>query len=355
MGEDGKEVEWDYGLDIQKLSGTEDDVMYVVGEASNGMKDNDGENMDMDSLKAAFDTYMKNPVIRFMHDKTPQWKGAIGKVVEKYVDSAGKEHVTSFGSTPVLVAKFIKGSMPEWMWTGIKENIYKGFSIGGKAAKKVNGRVYVKSWLETSVVDVPSASGAFFTVLKAACIGPNCPCPSKPNLDILKHTTILDSILKGGIGSGKKGHRGKMPDVSQSPIVIAMREHEKKVKALTGEKQRMGNSVTRALYEEKSLKAGKWLSIKEFESSIGIEKGGAGSGKKGHTTARDTEKKYQNMKIEDVRKRLGKHLMPGEIQELEAKHGEKAMRAKLQVCEVGGPVRVQKFIDVLDLFLKKTC
>lgn len=79
---------------------------------------------------------------------------------------------------------------------------------------------------------------------------------------------IDESIEKGGPGSGQKGHKGVRPDVSQSPVVKAMKEHGEKVKALKGEKQRMGNPVTRSLYEEKSLKANKWLSVKEFEESI---------------------------------------------------------------------------------------
>ena len=184
-----KEVSWEYGITFEKLEGSDPDVLYVAGEASNALKDHDNENMDMDSLKSAFVDYMKNPVIKFMHDKAPQHIGAIGLVVEKYIDSAGKLWETKFGKTPFLVAKFEKDTMPDWMWNAIQKRVYKGFSIGGKAFKKVKGTIYVKSWLETSVVDVPSATGAFFTVLKAACTGPDCP------------------YEKGGAGSGVKGHR----------------------------------------------------------------------------------------------------------------------------------------------------
>lgn len=170
-----KVVDWNYHLSFVKLAGTEEDVMYIAGEASNPDEDEDGELMDMESLKGAYSSYMANPVIKFMHDKAPQWRGAIGKVIEKYTDSGGTIWKTSFGAKPFLVAKFVKGTMPGWMWKGIQEGNYKGFSIGGKALKKVAGRIYVKSWLETSVVDVPSAHGAFFNVLKMACSGEDCP------------------------------------------------------------------------------------------------------------------------------------------------------------------------------------
>ena len=184
-----QDIDWTYNLEFAKIGGIDSDVLYVAGEASNALKDHDNENMDMDSLKSAFVDYMKNPIIKFMHDKAPQHIGAIGLVVEKYTDSAGKLWETKFGKTPFLVAKFEKDTMPPWMWKAIQKKLYKGFSIGGKAFKKVKGTIYVKSWLETSVVDVPSATGAFFTVLKSACESGNCP------------------YEKGGKGSGQKGHR----------------------------------------------------------------------------------------------------------------------------------------------------
>jgi len=297
------EVDWDYGMTFEKLSGINDSVMYIAGEASNPDLDHDNENMDMDSLRNVFKTYMQNPIIRFMHDKAPQWRGAIGTVVEKYIDSEGKEHVTSFGEKPYLVAKIEKEHVPGWMWNSIKNGVYKGFSIGGKALKKVNGTIFVKSWLETSIVDVPSASGAFFTVLKSACESGNCP------------------YEKGGVGSGQKGHKSSGPGQNsrKSPLLQAMAENDKKIAALKGEKIKMSNPVSRASYESQSLKAGKWLSVEEFENAISRRliktpildkfiyengeiymkvnkflesadsfiKGGVGSGQKGHRTSKE--------------------------------------------------------------------
>ncbi len=50
--------------------------------------------------------------------------------------------------------------------------------------------------------------------------------------------------------------------------ISKMNEYLDKVKTLKGTKQKMGNPVTRALYEDRSIIAGKWLSIKEFEDSL---------------------------------------------------------------------------------------
>lgn len=162
-----KDVSWSYGLTVEKLAGDADGNIYVAGFASNPDEDEDGEVMDMTALKSAFDDYMKNPVVKFMHDKAPQWKGGIGKVINKYIDVNGETHETSFGQKPYLVIKLSKG-LPTWMVEVIKDGTYKGLSIGGRLAKKVQNRLLVKSWLETSIVDVPSAKGSFFNVLKAA-------------------------------------------------------------------------------------------------------------------------------------------------------------------------------------------
>jgi hypothetical protein len=164
----GEEIDWRYdGLTIEKLAPDADGNLYVAGYASNDQKDEDGEFMDMDALKGVFDQYMTNPVVKFMHDRAPQWKGGIGKVVKSYVDNEGNFHQTAFGEKPYLVIKLSRG-LPGWMYEVIKDGTYKGLSIGGKLAKKVGSKLYVSSWLETSIVDVPSAKGSFINVLKAA-------------------------------------------------------------------------------------------------------------------------------------------------------------------------------------------
>ncbi|MFA7142697.1 MAG: hypothetical protein WC175_01775 [Candidatus Dojkabacteria bacterium] len=161
------DLNWEYNLEITKAFTDENGALIIAGEASNEFKDEDDEILDQASLKACFETYMKNPVVKFMHDKTPQWKGAIGRVIYKAKDSKGEEVVTSFGETPFLVIKLLDG-LPGWMINAVQDRIYKGLSIGGKLEKKVGDRLIMKAWLETSVVDIPAAKGCFFTVLKAA-------------------------------------------------------------------------------------------------------------------------------------------------------------------------------------------
>jgi len=50
--------------------------------------------------------------------------------------------------------------------------------------------------------------------------------------------------------------------------ILKLNEYLDKVKKLTGIKVKMSNPVTRCLYEEKSLIAGHWMTVKEFEDSL---------------------------------------------------------------------------------------
>lgn len=52
--------------------------------------------------------------------------------------------------------------------------------------------------------------------------------------------------------------------------MISLKEYLDQVARLTGTKQKMNNPVTRALYEEKSVEAGHWLSVDEFNATLGI-------------------------------------------------------------------------------------
>lgn len=44
-----------------------------------------------------------------------------------------------------------------------------------------------------------------------------------------------------------------------------MNKYLEKVKNIKGKKEKMANPVTRAIYEDESVQAGKWLTLAEFE------------------------------------------------------------------------------------------
>ena len=309
---DSKLTRWDYSLSFEKLASSDENVMYVAGEASNPHEDEDNEFMNMKSLKKVFSKYMKNPVIKFMHDKTPQWKGAIGVVVEKYTDTEGKIWETSFGDTPFLVAKFTKGTMPEWLWNGIKEGIYKGFSIGGKAMRKSGGELIVKSWLETSVVDVPSAKGSFYQVLKAACISGDCPYEKEEDLkknletkpssfqEVASFMDSVDSFLKVAIPLPPQEEGYEYKPTAQDLRRTAWYNLES-LKTFLGDfpkatisdiSERFGwadDYITGLRTKLDSVTIGEIMSegiLRFTEASDEFLKGGPGSGQKGHKTAK---------------------------------------------------------------------
>lgn len=341
-----KTNDWNYHLSFLKIAGIEDDVMYIAGEASNPEKDEDDELMDMESLKGAYESYMANPVIKFMHDKAPQWVGAIGKVVEKYTDIDGKVWKTSFGSKPFLIAKFVKGTMPNWMWKGIQEGNYKGFSIGGKVLKKVAGKIYVKSWLETSVVDVPSAHGAFFTVLKSACSG-NCSLekmktPLKPEKSFSENKV---EPYKETVEDKKRSSWYNMESI------VRFKKDFPEATSLDI-KERFGweeNYIQELLEKIESVSEDFILSV----LSLDFEKGGNGSGprkgqKRDMPEIQSLNSSFAEMDIKDVKKKLLDHCSSGEILEIESRNGEKALRARLQSSISGKPVSFKKMEDTIN-------
>jgi hypothetical protein len=47
-----------------------------------------------------------------------------------------------------------------------------------------------------------------------------------------------------------------------------MNKYLDKVKNLKGKKEKMANPVTRAIYEDESVRTGRWLTIGEFEDLL---------------------------------------------------------------------------------------
>lgn len=232
---------WEYTLKIEKIKGNGDGRRIIAGWASDEFVDGDGEIMDLASLKAVEKGYMMNPVIRFMHNQSDLFRGAIGKVIPSYTDSGGVVHKTTFDKRPYLVIEISKSKAVDEIWKMIDEGLYTGLSIGGKASKKVKewssklgktvNRIFMRSWHETSVVDTPAASTGFFSVIKSQCSGLECACPlTTHNTPILYSERVnkflqsdMGYVEKGGVGSGVKGHRTER----EKKLDEALKEHKK--------------------------------------------------------------------------------------------------------------------------------
>lgn len=185
MEEQKEDNEFIYEGEFTKIEESSDGHIYIAGICTTEKIDHDGEIVDLNEVRGVWDDYMQNPVLKYMHGKDPHNVAAIGKVVPEHVDGEGKTWKTEFTDRgPFIVCKISNAPDTESIRTKVTEGILKGFSIGGRARrvkifdptlqKDVN-RVITTRISEVSLVDLPANSDSFFSVLKAACTGPDCP------------------------------------------------------------------------------------------------------------------------------------------------------------------------------------
>lgn len=178
------ESAFEYVMKLEEIGKSENDHIIIAGFASSGSIDHDSEAINQDSLRLAFNEYMKNPVLRYMHGKDNRNPDAIGRIIPEYTDSDGKTYKTEFiNDRPFIVAKLSNASDTESIRTKIKEGVLTGFSVGGRAkrvsefctklGKNIN-RIWVNRLSEISVVDLPANKETFFEVIKNECVGNNC-------------------------------------------------------------------------------------------------------------------------------------------------------------------------------------
>jgi hypothetical protein len=181
--ENQKDNEFNYNCELTKIEEGEDGHIYIAGIATTDSLDHDGEIVDADAVKSAWGDY--KGVIRYMHGKDSRNPDAVGVMVDRHVDSSGKTWKTEFTpSGPFIVAKISNAPDTESIRTKIREGVISAFSIGGRAKriktfdptlqKDVN-RVITTRISEISLVDLPANKDSYFSVLKAACVGENCP------------------------------------------------------------------------------------------------------------------------------------------------------------------------------------
>jgi hypothetical protein len=152
----------------------------VWGVASDESIDAEGEVLDYEATKAAVTRWAEWGNIREMHNPS-----AVGVATEIVLDDATRS---------LFIGVHV---VDDAAWQKVRAGVYKGFSVGGKALKKIlqsmNGRVirrvveYILN--EISLVDRPANPSARFTLVKAV-------------------------ITKGAIDMAKLG---KMDDEEMSP------------------------------------------------------------------------------------------------------------------------------------------
>lgn len=125
----------------------DDEQRMVWGYASTEAIDSQGEVVKLDAIKGAWDDYMKHANIREMHQPS-----AVGKCKEYEFDDKG-----------VMIGVKV---VDDVAWKKVQEEVYTGFSIGGKALNKVDGTITQLRLTEISLVDRPANPEALITVWK---------------------------------------------------------------------------------------------------------------------------------------------------------------------------------------------
>lgn len=133
------------------ITKVDDEQRMVYGYASTDSKDSQGEIVKSDAIEAALPDYMKFANIREMHTMS-----AVGVAKSAEVNEGGL----------YIGAKIVDDAA----WAKVKEGVYKGFSIGGKALEKANGIITKLRLTEISVVDRPANPECVIDTWKAEAL-----------------------------------------------------------------------------------------------------------------------------------------------------------------------------------------
>lgn len=139
-------------LPLAKVEQQKDGSVIVAGYASTEALDLDGEIIEKDAVKRALPGYWQWRNIREMHQPS-----AVGVAKEANIDTKGL-WLTSRITDPIAAQKCL-------------DEVYKGYSIGGKKLNKVGNRVTEIELVEVSIVDRPCNSECKFDIAKSAGAG----------------------------------------------------------------------------------------------------------------------------------------------------------------------------------------
>jgi len=141
-----------YGA-IQKVEPQDDGTVRVHGIATSEAVDDQGEVVQADAIRAAIPDYMRFPALREMHQLS-----AAGTTLEAEIGDDGVTRIVAHVVDPIAVVK-------------VRNQVYRGFSIGGRVTKRAPGDPKTITGLvlnEISLVDRPANPEAVFDCWKAA-------------------------------------------------------------------------------------------------------------------------------------------------------------------------------------------
>lgn len=142
---------------IEKVEPLDDGTVKVHGIASTEARDDQGEVVLAEAMRAAIPDYLKWPCLREMHQLS-----AAGKTIEADVGDDKITRIVAHVIDPIAVKK-------------VKSEVYRGFSIGGNVTQRKPGDSKTITGLtltEISLVDRPANPEAIFDVWKSTMMQP---------------------------------------------------------------------------------------------------------------------------------------------------------------------------------------
>ena len=165
-----------------QISKVDEEQRMVWGYATTGARDSQGEIVTKDAIAAAWGDYMKFANIREMHQPS-----AVG-VVKEY----------SFDDTGVMIGAKV---VDDAAWEKVKEQVYKGFSIGGKKLPggydALTKTITALQLTEISLVDRPANPESLITMYKLADQPEGENAMSEKTGDKQPVDELLDMLSKG--------------------------------------------------------------------------------------------------------------------------------------------------------------
>lgn len=166
------------------ISKVDDEKRMVYGYASTDTKDSQGDVVKLDAIEEALPDYMRFGNIREMHSMS-----AVGVAKSAEVDDRGL----------YIGAKVVDDAA----WAKVKEGVYKGFSIGGKALEKAGGIISKLRLTEISLVDRPANPECVIDTWKAETLdAPADVAPAEATPEVAK-ATVADIAKAASYEDGK--------------------------------------------------------------------------------------------------------------------------------------------------------
>ncbi len=147
---------------IEKVEPQDDGTVRVHGIASTEDVDDQGDIVAADAMRDALPDYMRFPTIREMHQLS-----AAGTTIQADVGDDKITRIVTHIVDPVAVTK-------------VKNQVYRGFSIGGTVTQRSGKTITGLKLTEISLVDRPANTEAVFELWKAA----QMPEPFNPPIQI---------------------------------------------------------------------------------------------------------------------------------------------------------------------------